>query len=80
MTIKWQISVAYDCLVAGQNQWAQALTARPMGCTSALSVTHKAPLQLRYAACGIMCYMPLPELVLIIITCKLIKIPANSNS
>ena len=25
---------------------------RPIGCTPALSVTQKAPLQLRYAACG----------------------------
>jgi len=39
-------------LVAGQSQWAPNWTAQPMGCTPALSVTQKAPLQLRYAACG----------------------------
>jgi len=47
------------CLVAGQALWARAWAARPIGCTSALSVTQK-----RICSCGMRlvalykCYMP----------------------
>ena len=53
-TIKRQTVAAYGCLVAGQSPRARAWTAQPIGCSvrPALSVTQKAPMQLRYAVCG----------------------------
>jgi len=45
--IKRQTRAAYGCFVAGQSLNATAY----IGCTPALSVIQKAPLQLQYAAC-----------------------------
>jgi len=45
-TVKRQTRAAYGCLVV------RLFDCRPIGCTPFLSVTQKAPLQLRYAARG----------------------------
>jgi len=58
-TIKRQTRAAYGCLVAGQSSWALAWPAAYRLYAGSIC-DMKAPLQLRYAACGATCYMPLP--------------------